>query len=84
MSYQYSVRASATLRNRAPAHNLQISPRGFIVSQIINCKTVQTPGIIPTLAPATIQANVLAPSSADYCLEHPSTPKLANLSEIKY
>ena len=32
---QYSVRVSATLRNQAPAHDLQISPRGFIVSQII-------------------------------------------------
>jgi len=34
------VRVSATLRNQAPAHDLQISPRGFIISQIIKLQNL--------------------------------------------
>ena len=36
--------------------------------------------MIPTLAPTTVQANVLAPSSA---VLHVPLPKLANLSDLK-
>ena len=78
------MRVSATLRNQAPAHDLQISPRGFIVSQIIKLQNRPNSRDNTHIGPYNYPSQCLTPPSADYCLEHPSTPKLANLSEIKY
>ena len=57
---------SATLRIQTPTYNLKSLPAVLLSPKLWNCKTSQTPVIIPTLAPTTIQANVLAPSSANY------------------